>query len=112
MRDNLRRKRAKIMRKNPQIGEKYRVNAGKGGFMILQDEVLMPTLWEQWEDEPHKAFAAFTIYRDLPAAQRSLPNAYRIGMADPSKKKISGQWRHWSERYHWTERALAYDRHL
>src|SRR4029077_16923878 len=75
-------------------------------------EVPMSTLWEQWEDEPHKAFAAFLIYRDLPASQRSLPNAYRAGTGDPTKEKVSGQWRRWAETYAWQTRAAAYDQHL
>src|SRR5262245_48637686 len=72
----------------------------------------MSELWEQQAEEPHRAFAAFVIYRDLPGPERSLPNAYRKGTGAPTKLKVSSQWRTWAERYHWEERARAYDRHL
>jgi hypothetical protein len=52
------------------------------------------------------------IYRDLPASQRSLPNAYRLGTGDPTKEKVSGQWRRWADTYGWQVRAAAYDQHL
>jgi hypothetical protein len=48
----------------------------------------------------------------MPSAQRSLPVAYRLFMGDPTKAKVSGQWRRWAEKYQWLARVFAYDRYL
>ncbi len=72
----------------------------------------MGELWERQATESHKAFSAFVTYRDMLPAQRSLPVAYRLFMGDPTKAKVSGQWRSWAEKYQWLERVLAYDRYL
>jgi hypothetical protein len=33
-------------------------------------------------------------------------------VGDPTKAKVSGQWRRWAEKYQWLARVFAYDRYL
>lgn len=86
-------------------------------------------LWERRRDESDKAFAAFSIYRDL-GAGRSIDAAYREHVvreqgqnrgetgagATRAPAKAGGRapshWQTWSARFAWPERAAAYDAHL
>jgi hypothetical protein len=70
----------------------------------------MATWSERRRDESPKAFAAFTIYRDL-GESRSLDAAWR---AHRKRKRGSapGHWNKWSSRYAWPDRAARYDEHL
>lgn len=71
----------------------------------------MYDLWERQASESPKAFSAFLTYREMPPAERSLAAAYRLATGDPTKRKLSGQWRRWAAKHQWQERALAFDRH-
>jgi hypothetical protein len=60
--------------------------------------------------ESIKAWAAFTIYRDL-GLGRSITLAWR--KANKRKRgEAPGRWELWSRTYHWVERAAAYQEHL
>ena len=59
--------------------------------------------WERQHREPTKAHAAFRIYRDLPAAERSTPVvAERMGVTLRSVQR-------WAEAWDWRERSDAWD---
>ncbi len=64
--------------------------------------------WDRWPNESAKAFAAFSIYRDL-GPNRSLVNAYRL-QKGCERATISGCWSRWRKTYHWNDRAKACDR--
>ena len=68
-------------------------------------------LWEQLDNEPANAFAAFGCFDSLDPKERSLLAAYRIGVRADARK-ISDTWAGWSRQFAWQERALAHDRHL
>lgn len=68
--------------------------------------------WDRLDGEPAKAFAAFAIYRDLPAAQRSLNAAYTLHQCAAEQIRAPGFWADWSSSWRWPERAAAYDAHL
>jgi hypothetical protein len=60
--------------------------------------------------ESVKAWAAFTIYRDL-GLDRTITLAWR--KANKRKKgEAPGRWEFWSRTHHWVERAAAYQEHL
>src|SRR2546429_3005733 len=74
--------------------------------------------------EPHesaRAFAAFCRYRDL-GPGRSVAAAWNAYQATKGAKgtidvvqqrsRPSGRWNFWSSKFHWVDRALAYDRKL
>ena len=71
----------------------------------------MPNPWDRQHGETPKAFAAFCLYRDLPAVDRS------ILAAVPQQRKLGGKapvrnWETWSSLYNWSERSLASDSNL
>lgn len=62
--------------------------------------------WERQPGESAKAFAAFTVYRNLPATERSLTRLASDKVCHRSQGgRWSGQWR-------WVERAAAWDAEL
>jgi hypothetical protein len=76
----------------------------------------MPALWDQQEGEPDAAYAHFLIYRNL-GPGRSLDAAYVT--ANPAARRsktqqgrAAGNWGAESSRWHWVERADAYDVHV
>lgn len=67
----------------------------------------MAEIWERQKNESSKAYAAFCIYRDL-GVERSLEK-----VAQNRGKPGSKSWLNtWSTKYHWVERARAYDDYL
>jgi len=66
--------------------------------------------WERQPGEPAKAYAAFCVYRDLPASERSLTAAY--GRHSGKNARAPGFWAEWSRDWLWVERAAAYDAYL
>lgn len=60
----------------------------------------MAELWERQPGEPAKAFAAFRLYRDTPAHERSLEKVAR---------ERSTYVTRWSGRWNWVVRAAAWD---
>jgi hypothetical protein len=61
--------------------------------------------------ESIKAWAAFTIYRDLALRDRTIRAAWR----KLNKRKTGdapGRWDLWSRQFRWVERAAAYEGHL
>ncbi len=67
----------------------------------------MAEIWERLPNESSKAYQAFCIYRDL-GAERSLDK-----VAQNRGKPGSRSWLDsWSTKYHWVERARAYDDYL
>ena len=66
--------------------------------------------WERQPGETAKAYAAFLLYRDLPAIDRSVAAA-----REGHKKDIKGtfrQWSGWSMRNGWVNRAAEHDSDL
>ena len=66
--------------------------------------------WERQSGETAKAYAAFLLYRDLPAIDRSVAAA-----REGHKKDIKGtfrQWSGWSMRNGWVNRAAEHDSDL
>jgi hypothetical protein len=73
-----------------------------------------PAPWERLNDEPSKAYHAFTVYRDLGPTQRSLAAVSRdlYGERTGRNRGAPGRVREWSSTYRWRERAEAWDAHL
>jgi hypothetical protein len=69
---------------------------------------------ERLPQESQRAYRAFCIYRDM-GPDRSLDQAWKRFRAasGPTKDRGSarrpGHWADWSQKYHWVERAEAYD---
>ena len=68
-------------------------------------------LWERQPGETAKAYAAFLLYRDLPAVDRT------IVAAVVEHRKIGGKasvrnWETWASRYNWRNRAAEHDSDL
>ena len=66
--------------------------------------------WDRQPGETAKAFAAFLMYRDLPAIDRTVPAA-REGQ-ERDRKGTLRQWSGWSMRYGWVNRAAEHDSDL
>ena len=68
------------------------------------------SLWERQPGETAKAYAAFLLYRDLPAIDRSVAAA-RDGQQRDNKGTLR-QWNGWSMRNGWVNRAAEHDSDL
>ena len=66
--------------------------------------------WERQPGETAKAYAAFLLYRDLPAIDRSVAAA-REGHQKDTKGTLR-QWKGWSTRNGWVNRAAEHDSDL
>ena len=64
-------------------------------------------LWERQPGETAKAYAAFLLYRDLPAVDRSVAAAREGHQKD--RKGTVRQWNGWSTRNGWVNRAAEHD---
>ena len=71
----------------------------------------MLNLWDRQPGETPKAFAAFCIYRDLPAVDRSIVAAVAQQRENGGKAPVRN-WETWSSLYNWRERGLASDSDL
>ena len=61
--------------------------------------------WERQPGETAKAFAAFLLYRDLPAVDRSVAAAWG--------RRLGGkQWERWCTAHDWVNRAAEHDSDL
>jgi hypothetical protein len=70
------------------------------------------SLWdERLPGESIKAWAAFTIYRDLPIAVRSISAAWRK-WNQRTEGDAPNRWMVWSGDHRWVERSAAYAEHL
>ena len=70
-------------------------------------------LWERQPSETAKAYAAFLLYRDLPAIDRSIPAARAACRAQCGISPASvRQWHGWSTKYQWFSRATEHDSDL
>ena len=67
-------------------------------------------LWERQPSETAKAYAVFLLYRDLPAIDRSVPAARERHQRDT--KGTLRQWKGWSMRNGWVNRAAEHDSDL
>lgn len=70
-----------------------------------------PKPWERRKGESDKAYAAFLIFLHL-GSDRSLLKAYKQRTGKEAAKAADGSTTSWSVKYHWTERAAAWDDHL
>ena len=70
----------------------------------------MRDLWDRQPGETAKAYAAFLLYRDLPAIDRSVAAA-REGQQRDNKETLR-QWNGWSMRNGWVNRAAEHDSDL
>ena len=66
--------------------------------------------WERQSGETARAYAAFLLYRDLAAIDRSVPAA-REGHQKDTKGTLR-QWKGWSMRNDWVNRAAEHDSDL
>jgi hypothetical protein len=69
-------------------------------------------LWDRLTTEPERAYRAFESFRNLPSGERTLIEAYRGHVGNPSAAKPSDTWSGWSRQFAWRERAGAYDAHI
>ena len=67
-------------------------------------------LWERQSGETAKAYAAFLLYRDLPAVDRPVAAARKGHQKD--RKGTVRQWNGWSTRNGWVNRAAEHDSDL
>jgi hypothetical protein len=67
--------------------------------------------WEQREDEPPKAFAAFRAFRDA-GPNRSVLDVYRQAKGKPEASQAPGTWNRWVGRFEWQPRARAFDERM
>jgi hypothetical protein len=66
--------------------------------------------FERQPGETDAAWAAFEVYRDLPASGRSVDAAWRT--AKGRKTRPPQHWREWSRNYSWADRAADWDREV
>ena len=62
-------------------------------------------LWDRQPSETAKAYAAFLLYRDLPAIDRSVAAAW-------GRKEGGKQWERWCTSHDWVNRAAEHDSDL
>ena len=67
----------------------------------------IPEPWERQAGEPPKAWEAFTIYRSMPAKERSVQ---KVG--ERQGKKWVSYMQDWSAKWRWVDRAAEYDNYL
>jgi hypothetical protein len=60
-------------------------------------------VWERQFKEPTKVYGAFRLYRDMPSAQRSIPEVAK--QIDLSNRRTH----EWAVQWSWKERAEAWD---
>ena len=68
-------------------------------------------LWERQSGETAKAYAAFLLYRDLPAVDRSIVAAVAQQRQNGGKAPVRN-WETWASRYNWVNRAAEHDSDL
>ena len=71
----------------------------------------MLNLWDRQPGETPRAFAAFCLYRDLPAIDRSIVAAVAQHRKNGGKAS-ERNWETWASLYNWRERGLASDSDL
>lgn len=65
--------------------------------------------WERLPAETPKAYAAFCLYRDSIAVNRSIRKTCQEALKQDYAGTRLRVWERWSSRYHWVSRAEAYD---
>ena len=75
------------------------------------------TEWDIQPGETAKAFHAFSHYRDMPPADRSIDTAHAEHLARCEGRKRRGKrgsnrWQDWSSKHDWVSRAAAHDADL
>ena len=75
------------------------------------------TEWDIQPGETAKAFHAFSHYRDMPPADRSIDTAHAEHLARCEGRKRRGKrgsnrWQDWSPKHDWVSRAVAHDADL
>ena len=73
--------------------------------------------WDIQPGETAKAFHAFSHYRDMPPADRSIDTAHAEHLARCEGRKRRGKrgsnrWQDWSSKHDWVSRAAAHDADL
>lgn len=66
-----------------------------------------PFTWERQPGETDKSYAAFCIYRDTPAHERSIQ-----AIGHKHKLKNASHHGRWSIKYEWVQRCRAFDNYL
>lgn len=64
-------------------------------------------LWEKLPEETNRQYEAFCIYRDM-SIERSILKVAQEWSSGGHTSKL----KEWSSKYHWVERASAYDEHI
>ena len=75
------------------------------------------TEWDIQSGETAKAYHAFSHYRDMPPADRSIDTAHAEHLARCEGRKRRGKrgsntWQNWSTKYDWVSRATVHDADL
>ena len=63
--------------------------------------------WQKLSDETSRQYEAFCIYRDM-GIERSIGEVAKLW----SKSGATSRLNQWSSKYHWVERATAFDEHI
>jgi hypothetical protein len=84
-----------------------------GGWLyLMQENHTQKQPYDRQLSESEQAYAAFTLYRDLPANNRSVERAFEMHCHSNGKEykgKSHGTWRRWCQIHDWVERARAFD---
>jgi hypothetical protein len=93
-------------------------------------DILHEPIYERQPSETRQAYAAFSLYRDLPPNARSVERAYDLHRASPGTaqnpgrspvlasdtrartRRAPGTWSNWCVNWRWVDRAQEWDRHL
>ncbi len=63
--------------------------------------------WEKLSDETYRQYEAFCIYSDM-GIERSIVKVAKVWCVGGDTSRLN----EWSSKYHWVERASAYDEHI
>lgn len=67
--------------------------------------------WERRPDESPQAFEAFRAYLELPSAERSVDEAWRVVKKGQARGAVGHVWK-WAATHQWVERVRAFDAHM
>ena len=87
------------------------VHSGHALLQVAAGPVSDRKPWERQPGETAKAYAAFLLYRDLPAIDRSIVAAVAKQRKNGGKAPVRN-WETWASRYNWRNRAAEHDSDL
>lgn len=69
-------------------------------------------IWERFEGETEKQYAAFCSFKNIPPIDRTALEAYRRYTGKNDAPNAHSWWYEMSQRNRWRERVAAYDQHI